>query len=112
MNFFEETLQYYGLTLDWVKAIIADNTATNLRAARLRNKPHVGCNNHKLNLDIELMVSGDNQLSQAIDCIHETMKAAKQKLKNSALLRNLTVLKPKMHNKTRWSGKYSSSYLE
>jgi hypothetical protein len=53
------------------------------------------------------MVSNDIQLSQAIDCIHETMKAAKQKLKNAALLRNLTDLKPKMHNKTRWSGKYA-----
>jgi hypothetical protein len=35
------------------------------------------------------------------------MRAAKQKLKNAALPQNMTDLKSAMHNKTRWSGKYS-----
>jgi hypothetical protein len=51
------------------------------------------------------MVQNHQQLSNAIDAVHEMMLAAKQKPKNAALLRNLTGLKPAIHNKTRWSGK-------
>jgi hypothetical protein len=59
VNFFSETLTFYGLELQWVKASIADNTSTNLKVARLIGCPHVGCNNHKLNSDVELMVAND-----------------------------------------------------
>jgi hypothetical protein len=41
-------------------------------------------------------------------CTHETMRAAKQqKLKNAALLQNMTDLNAVMHNKTWWLGKHS-----
>jgi hypothetical protein len=106
VNFFSETLGFYGLELQWVKASIADNTSTNLKVARLIGCPHVGCNNHKLNLDVELMVANTIQLKNVIENVHAVMLSAKRKLKNAALLRNLTNLKPVIHNKTRWSGKH------
>ena len=34
------------------------------------------------------------------------MVSAKTRLKNAAILRNLTDLKPKLDNDTRWSGKF------
>lgn len=40
-----------------------------------------------------------------IDSVHETMREAR-KLTNAALFRNLTNLKPIMHNPTHWSGKF------
>lgn len=50
------------------------------------------------------MVDAHAQLRSTIESVHATMRGAK-KLKNSALLRNLTPLNPIMHNATRWSGK-------
>jgi hypothetical protein len=69
--------------------------------------PHVGCMNHKLGLVVIRMVENNNDLSNVIECMHDFMKPAKQKLKNTALLQNMTDLKPVMHNKTWWSRKYS-----
>ena len=46
--------EYYGVALaDWAKAAIADNTTINQKVYRLMGLPHVGCNSHKFNLDIE-----------------------------------------------------------
>ena len=45
---------------------------------------------------------------KTLDTVHDTMFAAKSKLRNSALLRNITDLVPVLYNKTRWSGKYST----
>jgi hypothetical protein len=70
-------------------------------------KPHVGWMNHKLGLEVNRMVDNNNDLNNAIQCTHETMRAGKHKLKNSALLPNMTDLKPAIHNKRWWLGKYS-----
>ncbi len=107
-KFFEDTFsQYYKKDLlTWNKASICDNTSTNLRIARLLGNPHVGCCNHKLNLDVELMVANSDDLKNCVSSVHNTMASAKMKLKNAALLRNLTELKPVLENKTRWSGKF------
>jgi DNA-binding transcriptional MerR regulator len=107
VQFFSDMLALYKLTIDsWVVYSIADNCSTNKKIARLMRKPHVGCMNHKLGLEVNRMVETHNDLNTVIECTHETMRAAKQKLKNAALLRNITDLKPVMHNKTWWSGKY------
>ena len=53
------------------------------------------------------MVSTDPVLSSTIDDIHETMLNCRGKLRNRAMLRNLTPLAPVLHNKTRWSSKYT-----
>jgi hypothetical protein len=63
--------------------------------------------NHKLGLEVNRMVENHSDLSNVKETTHEIMRAAKKKLRNAALLQNMTNLKPVMHNKTRWSGKYS-----
>ena len=106
-HFCEIFTEYYDIALsDWAKAAIADNTTTNRKACRLLGIPHVGCNNHKFNLDIDEWARADNALSTTLDSIGDTMKSAKNSLKNAALLSNLTKLKPVLYNKTRWSGKH------
>ena len=60
----------YGLTLgNWAKKAIADNTTTNRKICRIENFPHVGCNNHKLNLDMESWATDDAELEQALESI-------------------------------------------
>ena len=91
---------------DWAKAAIADNTTTNRKACRLLDIPHVGCNNHKFNLDIDEWARVDNSLCDTLESIGDTMKSSKNSLKNAALLSNITKLKPVLYNKKRWSGKH------
>ncbi len=50
------------------------------------------------------MCDGNQDLGNTISSVHDTMRSAKT-LKNTAVLRNITDLKPIMHNRTRWSGK-------
>eukprot|EP00171_Calliarthron_tuberculosum_P002370 IDg2370t1 len=52
------------------------------------------------------MIELDGSLSSTIDSIHDTMKSCKTKLKNRALLRNISHLNPVLHNVTRWSSTY------
>lgn len=68
--------------------------------------PHVSCNSHKLNLEVNKMVDSAQGLNNTIESVHNTMKACKLKLNNAAILRNLTVLKPQFHNNTRWSSMF------
>jgi hypothetical protein len=107
LNFFESTLNdFYNIDIrTWCKAIIADNTSTNRKVARDLGIPHIGCYSHKLNLDVEAMIEENPSLASTINKVHEVMSCAKLKLRNAALLRNITELRPILHNKTRWSGK-------
>lgn len=52
------------------------------------------------------MIERDRTVEKAIDSILGTMKDCKVKLKNRALLRNLSDLNPVLNNKTRWSSTY------
>jgi hypothetical protein len=98
---------YYNVAIgNWAKASIADNASTNCKVASLLDLPHVGCNNHKLNLDIKEWMKIDLNLKNAISGVATTMKEAKLSLKNAAILSELTPLKPILCNKTRWSGKF------
>lgn len=74
----------------------------NRRTARIAGKPHIGCASHKLNLEVREMLCKHPDLCGVIKSVHDIMKMAKS-LKNQAILRNLTDLKPILHNKTRWS---------
>ena len=65
--------------------------------------PHVGCCNHKFNLDMKSMIE-KKSLVNTISDIMQTMIQAK-KSKNSAVLRTLTDLHPEIHTETRWSSK-------
>ncbi len=79
----------------------------NKRIAKLLNIPHVGCLSHKLNLDVNRMIESDDVLSRTLDSVQKSMHECRTKLKNRALLRNITHLAPILPNETRWSGKYA-----
>ena len=100
-------LNYYGQTLvEWAVCFIADNAPVNPRMARLLKLPHIGCKNHKLALEVNLMLRESmTDLNAAILLIAELMKRLKGSIRNAAALRMLTALKPILFNKTRWSGK-------
>jgi hypothetical protein len=89
----------------WSVCNVGNDCSTNRRAADIADTPHVGCKNHKLNLEVNKMMREVPDTEEAVDKIHDIMKACKRRLKNAAALRNLTHLAPIMHNKTRWSGK-------
>ena len=99
--------KYFDIELSkWCKCSIADNTATNRKIAKILNVPHVGCNNHKYNLDIEDWVRSDELFKETLSSVALTMKEAKGSINNVAVLSEITDLKPILYNKTRWSGKY------
>lgn len=90
ISYFREKFSFYSLYFDcWDVNLIANNTAMNLRIARLAGKPHVDCCSHKLNLEVEIMTYQYGDLFETIESIQETMVTKKQ-LKNATLLRNLT----------------------
>eukprot|EP00171_Calliarthron_tuberculosum_P023317 IDg23317t1 len=107
LKFFGDILEFYGQKFNqWCVALISDNTSTNKRVSALSGIPMVGCCSHKLNLEVKEMIRHHADLSRTIDAVHDTMKAAKSKLKNAAVLRNLTDLRPIMNNVTRWSSTF------
>ncbi len=106
LNFFKEVFGIYNLNfVDWCICLISDNASTNIRLSKFTGMPHIGCNSHRLNLEVNQIISSHLDLGRTIECVRDTMKSAKMKLKNAAVLRNITDLKPKLYNNTRWSGK-------
>ena len=57
VNFFKQTLLHCNKGLDWAVAHIADNCSVNLKISQLTDIPHIGCCNHKLNLECKRMVT-------------------------------------------------------
>eukprot|EP00171_Calliarthron_tuberculosum_P002931 IDg2931t1 len=105
IRYLDEIFKFYSQDVyKWTTCSIADNCAVNKRLAFLLNVPHVGCMSHKLNSEVKEMVQRDASLARTIDSIHETMTNCKRRLKNRAMLRNLTHLAPVTYNETRWSG--------
>ncbi len=66
----------------------------------------MGCTSHKLNLDVEQMITLNLSLKNCIDTIYHIMKSCRYKLCHRAMLRNLTKLEPIVSNKTGLSGKW------
>ena len=52
------------------------------------------------------MIDAHTDLKYYVDSVRRTISRARRKLKNAAILRNLTDLRPKLENSTRWPGKY------
>lgn len=110
VQFFSETLSYYGVQqiADFAVAQVADNCAVDLAIARNIGIPHINCTSHLLASEVNLMITEDataSGLTNTIESVAVTMKAAKKSIKNRAILRNLTSLSPQLDNKTRWSSK-------
>ena len=99
--FLHEIFPFFGHSFDnWCLCLIGDNCATNLKIASLCQKPYVGCCKYKLNLEVNKMIDEQASLKHCIDAIQNTLTDAR-KLKNAAILRNLTDLRPIVHNETR-----------
>lgn len=106
LQFFRDNFKFFGLTFeDWCVCLISDNCSTNQKIATDCKKPMVGCYNHKLNLEVNEMISSAPDLTRVVQKVHRTIKAAKSRLRNSSMLRNMTHLRPLLPNATRWSGK-------
>lgn len=102
-----DMFRFYDVDVkDWVVCQVADNCRVNKKVALLLGIPHVGCKSHLLNLEVNFMVRMVPDLEKTLDSIHQTMLQCKQRLRNAALLRNIVELRPIIHNKTRWSGKF------
>ena len=78
-----------------------------LKIATILQVLHVGCNCHKLNLEVEHMLKIYKTLNERLVKFHETMLHCKQNLKDRTLLSNMTNRKPIIYNEIRWSGKYA-----
>lgn len=101
----EDVFEFYNTNVyDWVLCSIADNCQVNKVIARKLSVPHVGCMSHRLNSEMQLMISSHGVLNRTVDSIHQTMANCRRRLRNRAMLRNLTELTPITPNATRWSG--------
>ena len=90
MSFFRESFQFFGQDFDdWCVCFIYDDCNTNRRIASDLRKPMVGCYSRKLILEITSMIKETSDLSATLESNHETMRAAKSKLKNKSMLRNM-----------------------
>lgn len=75
----------------------------NIKAARLLAIPHVNCHNHLLNAEINQWIKQNHIIKETVDTAQEEMKIARGSLKNQAVLRKTTNLKPEVGNATRWT---------
>jgi hypothetical protein len=106
-NHFKKILRNYGLQFDsWCVCLIGDNASVNVKTAELCKKPHIGCKNHKLNLEVNAMFKEDNELQELLEKLQKLMVSLKT-LKNSAVLDAYTHLRPTLYVKTRWTGKFN-----
>lgn len=90
-----------------MKCCTADNAAVNKKVKKILDIIHIGCSNHKLNLDIEDWMKHTESFKDTVNEIAKCMKAVKKSLKNMALLKNATKLNPVLYNATCWSGKFN-----
>lgn len=106
LSFFRDNFQFFGQDFnDWCVCLISDNCKTNMKIASDCGKPMIGCYSHKLNLEVNRMINSTSDLDETLESIHDTMSAAKSRLKNKTMLRNLVARAPVLPNETRWSGK-------
>lgn len=108
-NYFDRTFEYYGYSAasDFVLAQIADNASVNLKVARDGGWPHLSCQAHALQLGLSDMGKSDALLSDTFAEIRDTVSKVKGSIKESAILRSLTHLKPAVAAPTRWSSNFN-----
>ena len=90
----------------WVLCTMPDNFNVNLFIAKGMKVPHIGCANHKLNLQVNKIVKYGSSFRLLLESVRKTFRTYRAGLKTSAMLRYLNVLKPTIDNPTRWSRKY------
>ncbi len=78
----------------WSVFQIGDRCPLNKSIAAAIEIPHVGCCNHKLNLESNCMIDKNTAISTMIDDITTTMRECKPSTKNRAMLQRLTKLTP------------------
>ena len=112
VQFCTKKFSYYDINFDtWVKCETSDNCSVNKKMARLMKKPHLACMNHLLSSEVEHMVDASRAegsalgVADVVDKVHKTMSDAKGSIKNAAVLRTLTKLRPSMANGVKWSSK-------
>ena len=76
-----------------------------IKNCTIAKKPHNPCQNHLLQSEIELMMKNDENLCYIIDTTYGTMLECKSRIKNRAVLCNLTKQKLIICNIACWIGK-------
>lgn len=67
-------------TRTWITCQVAENCNLNGRVVKILDIANVGCAKHKLNLEVESLVSCDEDLKACIEAVHGTMIEAKSRL--------------------------------
>ena len=99
LDYVKWVLNYFGKSLENVVAIIGDNCATNLLFSSLAETSFVGFASHRFNLAVKDIISENTHI---VNRVHELMKKLRTPI-SAAKLRQVTELKAKVHNVTRWS---------
>ena len=108
INHIGKVFEMFGIQnyKEWLINQTADNAAVNIKVSKILGIPHVACKSRCLNLEINLMCRDVTDLNNCIKSVHQMMAQCKGRLTTAALLRNISSLKPILHNKTRWSRKF------
>lgn len=100
----EHVFHYFHVDVHvWAVCQIADSCSLNKCIAERMKKPHIGCCNHKLALQVNRMVSAP-AYERTLDMIRTVMRKCKSSIKTRAMLQRLTDLAPIIPCATRWSG--------
>lgn len=102
VDLIESTLELYGKDLQSIAYIVGDNCATNGAIADQLDVPILGCNSHRLNLGVKLLLNQHENLLSKIDLLMKKISTKKRMSK----LRELTPLSPKIRMPTRWSADF------
>ena len=93
-------------THDWAVFLIGDNCALNQFIENLMEVPLIGCYNLKFKLQVQRIVKQDPLMRNVIQDVQNVMRACRNGIKSSAMLRKLERLSPLVDNPIRWSAKY------
>eukprot|EP00644_Phytophthora_capsici_P007261 jgi/Phyca11/112478/e_gw1.22.353.1 len=104
VKFMDTILSYFGRSKANIAYIVGDNCSVNGVIADQLQVPVVGCASHRLNLAVNLLLSGDEKL---ITKIQKLMYKIKNSLVVSAKLRRKTLLRPVPKQVTRWSSTFA-----
>ena len=66
--------------------------------------PHIPCHNHLLNNEVNAWIGKTLCVKGTLKSVNRTMTKVKGSLKNMAVLRKITKLRPEIGNATRWTG--------
>jgi len=102
IEFLEVTIAEYGLGVDDIAFLTADNCATNGAIARKMGLPLVGCYSHKFNLAMQNFLLNHEH---SLDNVNAIMKVLKR-LGPAYQLKAYTELRAVLRNVTRWSSTF------